>query len=308
MERILVIRLGALGDLIFCFQAFHEIRQAYPHAEIALLTRAPFASFAQSLPWFDRTIIDTHPTWKTPHDWFRLRRKLLDFSPDIVLDLQGKTRQSVLFALLGGPLGPAWSGAAPLCKYPRPWPPAPWMHFIDFLAAQLRAAGIPAADKPDLSWFDATLAKFDLPDRYAVLVPGCSPNAPHKRWPPDKYAEVANLFLKNDMDCVIVGTKADADAAAAIAEIAPGTIDLCGKTDLYELAGILRRAEFAVGNDTGPIHMAAALQTPTVALFSGKSNPVWSRPPGPKVVIKQSKTLADLNVRDVVAAAREIIS
>ena len=61
-----MIRLGALGDLVFCFQAFYEIRLAHPGAEIALLTRAPFAAFARALPWFDRVIIDTHPTLTKP--------------------------------------------------------------------------------------------------------------------------------------------------------------------------------------------------------------------------------------------------
>jgi ADP-heptose:LPS heptosyltransferase len=298
-EHILVIRLGALGDLVFCFQAFHEIRRAHPEAEIALLTRANFADFARSLPWFDRVIIDTHPTFTQPLAWIKLRREIVDFAPTRIYDLQGKNRQTVLYALLGGPLGPDWSGAAPLCKFPRPWPPAPNMHFTDFLAAQLRAAGVPQAAAPDLAWLDAPLERFALPENYAVLIPGCSPDAPHKRWPPKCFAEVAHRLHTRNLSCIVVGTAADAEAVAAIKVIAPEIVDLCGQTSLFELAGILRRAACVIGNDTGPVHMAAVVGAPTLALFSGLSNPVWSKPPGKRVSWRQSPALADLRVDEV---------
>jgi ADP-heptose:LPS heptosyltransferase len=291
---------------VFCFQALHEIRLAHPGAEIALLTRAPFVSFAQTLPWIDRVLVDTHPTWKTPGKWLQLRGEISGFAPDVVYDLQGKRRQSVLFALLGGPWGPKWSGAAMGCRFPRPWPPAPQMHFTDFLAAQLRAAGVPATGAPDLGWLDAPVEKFRLPERYAVLIPGCSPNAPHKRWPPRKFAELARALGEKGLICVAVGTGTDAEAVEALRRDTQNVVDLCGKTSLFELAGILRRAEVVIGNDTGPVHMAGALQSATVALFSGRSSPVWSKPPGTRVALRQSKELEDLGVGEVLAAVGEV--
>jgi len=307
-EHILVIRLGALGDLVFCFQAFHEIRQAHPDADIALLTREPFAAFAASLPWFNRVIIDTHPTFATPVRWLKLRHEIASFAPSVVYDLQGKNRQTILYALLGGPFGPAWSGAAPLCKYPRPWPPAPGMSFPEFMAAQLRAAGVLSMPAPDLFWFDAPTAKFALPSHYAVLIPGCSPNALHKRWPPQKFATLAKKLHDKGLACVAVGTQADEDVVNSIKASVPELMDLCGKTTLFELAGVLRRAALAVGNDTGPLHIAAVLRTPTVALFSGKSDPIWSRPPGPNVAWRQSTNLEDLSVANVVAAIDTVLN
>ena len=301
-ERILVIRLGALGDLIFCFQAFHEIRQAHPTAEIALLTRTPFVAFAQALPWFDHVFVETHPTLKTPGSWLELRKTIRDFGPNRVYDLQGKTRQTVLYALLGGPLGPEWSGAAPLCTFPRPWPPKPDMHFMDFISAQLRAANVPQQPPPDLSWFDAPVEKFGLLSRYVVLVPGCSPKALYKRWPTEKFAELVAAMKRRSLTTVMIGSSADEDVALSLKKKAPDVQNLCGKTSLFELAGILRRAEGAIGNDTGPLHMAAALRTPTVALLSGRTNPVWSKPPGPNVAWRQSERIEDLKTEDALAA------
>ena len=298
-ERILVIRLGALGDLVFCFQSFHEIRLAHPDAEIALLTRAPFAAFAQALPWFDRVIIDTHPTFAQPLEWIGLAKEIKRFAPTRVYDLQGKRRQTIVYALLGGAWGTEWSGAAPACKFPRVWPPTPNMHFTDFLAAQLRGAGVPAALPPDLSFLDAPVEKFALTAPYAVLVPGCSPNALMKRWPAEKYAELAKGLQARHLACVVVGTKADAEAVAVMRAIVPEVIDLCGQTSLFELAGILRRAAIVIGNDTGPVHLGAAVGASTLALLSGKSNPIWSKPPGKKVAWRQSPALVDLSVREV---------
>ncbi len=300
-EPVLIIRLGALGDLIFCFQSFREIRLAHPDAEIALLTREAYADFARMLPFFDRIIIDRHPTY-SPAAWLRQRRDIKAFAPARVYDLQGKRRQNILYALLGGPKGPAWSGSAPLCKFPRPWPPKPGMHFTEFLAAQLRAAGVPACPRVDLAWLDAPVDRYSLPSSYAVIVPGCSAKAPYKRWPPRKYAELIQRLHTQKIACVAVGSNADAKVIAEIKQQAPDLIDLCGKTNLFELAGLCRRAAGVVGNDTGPLHLAAAVGAPTLALFSGKSDPAWSKPPGKKVAFRQSPILADLSVDEVVFA------
>ena len=306
-ERILVIRLGALGDLVFCFQSFQDIRRAHPDADIALLTRAPFAAFAASMPWFNKVIVESHPGLADIGAWARLLREIKTFAPTRIYDLQGKTRQSVLYALLGGPLGAPWSGAAPLCKFPRVWPPKPAMHFTDFLAAQLRIAGVPASGAMDVTWLDAPMDKFLLPPRYVVFIPGCSPAATYKRWPPHNYAELANRLWAQGLTVVLVGTKDDAEAAAMLKAGAPQCVDLCGKTNLYELAAVLRRAVGVIGNDTGPLHMAAAVGASTVALFSGRSNPIWSKPPGKKVVWVQSDRLDDLAVADVAAAFKNVV-
>jgi ADP-heptose:LPS heptosyltransferase len=300
-QHILVIRAGALGDLVFCFRSFAEIRKKHPDAEIALLTRAPFADFAHAMPWFDRIIVDTHPSGTQPAAWTELIGEIKNFAPDRVYDLQGKNRQTIIYALLGGPWGPEWSGAAPKCKFPRPWPPKPNMHFTDFLAAQLRAAGVPAAPPPDLSWLDAPVEKFALPENYVVLIPGCSPHAPYKRWPPENYVALVRNLQTRDLPCVVVGSWADAENVIDIEAHVP-VINLCGKTSLFELAGVLRHARAVVGNDTGPLHMAAALGMPTLALFSGKSNPDWSKPLGKNSAWLQRRLLTSLGADHVISS------
>jgi len=274
-ERILVIRLGALGDIVLCFQAFHEIRQAHPKAEIAFLTTSGFVNFARSMPWFNRVLVDPRPSKWRPGAWFRFAQEVRNFGPTRVYDLQGKRRQSVLYAFLGGPLGPTWSGAAPFCSHPRLWPPKPGMHFIDFLAAQLRLAGVAEAAPADLTWLDAPHA-LNLPARYAVLIPGCSQGQEHKRWPARNYAHLAQKLQERGIGSVVIGTHQDAEAIAALKAVASNVVDISGQTSLAQLAGILRRSSFVVGNDTGPTHLAATVGTPALFLLSNHTDPAWS--------------------------------
>lgn len=312
-SRILVIRLGALGDLVMCFAAFNAIRAAHPHAKIALLTGAAFANFARLMPWFDEVIIDPRPAcWNVPA-WWRLVSRVQRFAPTHVFDLQGKRRQNVLFHLLDTARHlrhdkeMVWSGAAKGCSHPRPWPPRPDMHWTEFLAAQLAAAGVPhvAADSKALAWLDAPLNKFALPPRYALLIAGCSPQHPHKRWLPRGFAELADRLADAGIVSLAIGTHHDAAAIAAITALSCNVVNLTGKTTLPELAALARGATCVIGNDTGPVHVAAAVGARVVALLSGKTNKTWSSPCNfvgeneEYVHVLQAHNIADISVEEV---------
>lgn len=305
-ERILVIRFGALGDLIMCRQAFYEIRAAHPDAKIALLTTPPFADFARSMPWFDTVLSAARAPMARIDQWAALMAHLYRFAPRRVYDLQGKFRQNIMYWLMGGSLwGPEWSGAAPGCSHPRLWPPAPDMHFVDFLAAQLRRAYVPPASPADMSWLNEQLS-FPLPEKFALLIPGCSPKLMHKRWPAERYAELANRLKERGIDCVAIGTNTEADTIAAVCKAAPHVMNLCGQTNLHQIAALARRATCTIGNDTGPMHLAAAVGSPTLAVLSSHTNPVWSAPYGPKTAWVKSNTIADVTVDEVLLALKAI--
>jgi ADP-heptose:LPS heptosyltransferase len=307
-ERILVIRFGALGDLMMCRQAFHEIREAHKDAEIALLTTPPFEKFARSMPWFDSVIAaERAPFWQV-HQWLALMVRLYPFAPKRVYDLQGKFRQSIIFWLLGGSAwGPEWSGAARGCSHPRLWPPAPDMHFVGFLAAQLRRADVPEAGIADMSWLNAPLDGLHVPEKFALLIPGCSPKLIHKRWPAEKYAELAQRLKERGIASVAIGTGAEADTISALRRAAPDVVDLSGKTDLYQLAALARRAVCAIGNDTGPMHLAAAVGCPTLAILSGHTDPVWSAPYGAQTAWVKQEPIDGVSVDEVFLALTALL-
>ncbi len=100
----------------------------------------------------------------------------------------------------------------------------------------------------------------------------------------------------------MIGTAADGPELAAIRAACPETLDLIGKTDLGAIAALARRARLAIGNDTGPMHIAAVAACPAVVLFSHDSDPALSAPRGPRVSILRRPSLEQLTVDEVKAA------
>ncbi len=294
---ILVIKHGALGDIILAFPAFAAIRAAHPQAKIAVLTTSAFAALFRASPWFDEVRVDERPQfWNIPALW-RLRQQLRGF--DLVYDLQTSSRSSRYFALAGKP---RWNGIAPGCPLPHANPRRETMHTRERLADQLAAAGIAHLPAPDLSWLRADISKFALPKRYAVLVPGSSPHRPEKKWPEQNFGALAAQL---PMPAIVVGSAAETPLATAIKSLAPTTIDLTGQTTLPELATIIAGAALAVGNDTGPMHLAAALAVPSLVLFSAASDPALTCPRYPDGAwpsYLQVPHLSGLSVAQVVAA------
>jgi ADP-heptose:LPS heptosyltransferase len=276
--RILVIKLAALGDFVQAFGPFAAIRAHHPDAAITLLTTPPYADLARRSPWFDAVWSDGRPSWRDPSAWWRLVQRLRGAGFSRVYDLQTSRRSSRYRALVGG--AAEWSGIAPGASHPHANPRRDAMHTVERQREQLEMAGIRRFPPPKVDWLDADLGPFALPPRFALLVPGASPGRPGKRWPAERYGELAAGL---DLPAAVVGGAAEEPLAAAIAARAPGTIDLTGRTDFAALGALGRRAAFAVGNDTGPVHLIAAAGCPTLALFGPESDPALCAPRGPAV-------------------------
>ena len=272
-KRILVIRLGALGDMVLSFPAFAAIRAHHASDHVALLTTAPYAGLAEDSPWFDRVKADSRPGWSDLPGLWRLRRQLAGY--DIVYDLQTSRRSSRYFWLAGRP---AWSGIAQGCSLPDGNPQRNFLHTVDRQRGQLAAAGVPA-HAADLSWLQHRGPALDAP--YALLVPGTSAaQGGAKKWPISSTAALAVELARSGLRPVVIGTAAEAADAAAILAACPGALDLTGRTSIQGLAGLAARAALAVGGDTGPIHLAAMMGCRVAALFSRYSNPALAAPIG----------------------------
>lgn len=300
VQRILVIRLGALGDFFLSFAPFAAIRARHAADEITLLTTAPFAALARRAPWFDRVEVDAKPALLDIAGMLRLRRQMAGF--DFVYDLQTSGRSGRYFLLAGRP---PWSGIAAGCSHPHANPRRDEMHTLARQREQLEMAGVTGFPPPDLSWLLRRPA-IEVPTPYVLLVPGAAPSRPHKRWPAARYGALAALLAGGGLTPVVVGTAGEANLAAAIRAACPTAVDLTGQTALADLPGLAAGAALAVGNDTGPMHVAAAAGCRCVVLFSADSDPALTAPRGPEgelPVVLRVKNLADLPVQDVVAAA-----
>jgi ADP-heptose:LPS heptosyltransferase len=297
-RRILVIRLGALGDFVLSFAPFAAIRAQHPGDQITLLTTAPFAEMARRAPWFDDVLVDARPAWWDVPGLLRLMQRLRGF--DFVYDLQTSGRSSRYFLLAGRP---PWSGIAPGCSHPHANPNRDRMHTLERQREQLAIAGIVDVARPDLSWLRGE--RFDLPDPFALLVPGAAPHRPRKRWPAERFGDLAAVLAARGVTPVVVGSGSETPLAHVIRVACPSAIDLTGRTTIADIAGLARRAVAAVGNDTGPMHLAAAVGCPCVVLFSDDSDPARTAPRGPGgawPTVLHSTDLADLPVAGVAAA------
>ena len=296
-SRILVIKLGALGDIVQALGPMAAIRRHHAGAEIVLLTSAPFAEFLRASPYVDEVWIDERPRLRDIAGILRLRRRLRGGGFARVYDLQTSDRSSLYHCLLGPGVRPEWSGIARGASHRHDNPARDRMHTLERQADQLRAAGIVEVPPPDLSWVRADLGAFDLPQRFAVLVPGGAEHRPEKRWPIERYAALAAWLAARGATPVTIGGGAERPLAAMI----PGARDLTGRTSLAEVAALGRRALWAIGNDTGPMHLLAAAGAPTTVLYSAASDPALTAPWGERVAILRRERLADLPVEEVAA-------
>ncbi|MGE4481633.1 glycosyltransferase family 9 protein [Acidocella sp.] len=289
--RVLVIRHGAFGDIVLSFAAFAAIREHHRRDEITLLTTRAYAGLLGASPWFDKIEIDEKPDWWNLPGLLRLKRQLSGFG--MVYDLQTSGRSSRYFSLAGRP---PWSGIARGCAFPDAANRGT-LHSRERLEQQLGLANLPAPlPPPDLSWLSGDISGLRLPPRYVILVPGAAPHRPEKRFPAEKFREIAQSLQH---PAVIVGTAGETHLADLI-----GGIDLTGKTDFFQLASVFRGATLAIGNDTGPMHLAAALGVPCISLFSAASEPARTAPRYPDggwPVILRAPTLQELPVAQVLA-------
>jgi ADP-heptose:LPS heptosyltransferase len=302
-ERILIIKLGALGDIMLSFEAFHAIRAAHPNAHITLLTRRPFVALAAQMPWFDAVIEDLAPKFYQVPQVLRFRKILRRERFTRVYDLQTNDRSEFYFKMIG-PARPEWCGIVKGCSHRRhdhrldPVPAA------ERLLRFLESVAVPRAGAADSSWLTGDIAGFSLPARFLAIVPGCAPQHPHKRWSAAHYAELANALAARSLAVVALGTAVDLAAIEEIQALAPGVINLAGKTSIGQVAEICRQAQGVVGNDTGPTHVAGMVGAPTLVAMSGKSDPLRMLPRGPDVGWVQRETLAELPTKIVLEALR----
>lgn len=311
MRTILVIKHGALGDVVLATGPFAAIRAAHPDSHITLLTTKLYAMLLEKSPYFDEIWVDEKPKpWqllgiKALKDRLRGRR----FAR--VYDLQTSQRSSSYYHFFQKPK-PEWSGVVADGSHPQTNPNRNEMHTIERHKEQLALIGIDDVPRPDVSWLEPQQEQFSkVPTkgqgRYALLVPGGSAHRPEKRWPAERYVELANWMVEQKIKPTLIGAGAEEQLLNTIATLCPQAINLCNQTGFGDMAELGRNAMFAVGNDTGPMHVIAASNCPTLTLFSGASSPERSAPRGMLTDTLQRDDLADLPLADVVSSAEMLM-
>ena len=305
VQRVLVIKHGAFGDIIQAQGSMRDIRESFPKARIAVLTEPCFSKIWQKCPYVDEIITDARaPRWRLDIMW-QLRSKLLAFDPQYVVDLQNSARSACYRRFLLP--GPKWSfvdkARSAHAKFPKSMPS------LERKAGQLRDSGLMHQHtlQPDISWIANDVSKIrrneGVKKPFVALIPGCSARHPHKRWP--YYRELALALLNDGYDVVTAPGPDELDLCAQI----PGTMLTGGKfLDWFDLAGVLQQAEYVVGNDSGPTHIAAHLDRPGLALFGSHTKARATSIGSRKLDVIEVDDLKDLEVETVLSRVREALS
>ncbi len=272
MSRLLVVAPNWLGDAIMALPAIADVRRAFPAAEVAIAARRSVAPLFAMAPGVDETIPGV------------TRRARADVA--LLLPNSFRSAWSVLRAGVPERWGyrTDWRGRLLTRAVDRP----ARVHQVEYYQHLVRALGVPTGDAtprlevPQASR-DAAAALLRL-DGWTAGTPlvGLAPGAAYggaKRWPPEYFAEVARALANDGARTVVVGTAADAGTVGEMmAALGSGDepINLVGRTSLETLAGVLAACRTVVSNDSGAMHLAAAIGVPVVAIFGPTDEAVTS--------------------------------
>jgi heptosyltransferase-1 len=307
-ERILIVKLSAIGDIIHTLPAVAALRRAYPEAWLAWMAEKAGASLLRGNPDLDEVITVDTRAWRA-NWWMGLRqtwyvtRHLRRASFDLCIDFQGLLKSSLFTYLSGAPqrLGlPRQRCREPLSAiFTNLHGPLsdPRSHIVDQLVELLQPVGVATAERRftiPLSEADEHFAervwrelglRSDVP--VVVLYPGAAWET--KRWGELNFARLNDALIRRfQVRTLLAWGPGEEPLIQRVVRATAYTPAIAPATTLLQLAAMIARGRAFVGGDTGPLHLAAAVGTPTVALF-GPSDPCRNGPFGLGHVILQRK-------------------
>ncbi len=279
VRSILLIRTAYLGDMIMTLPMLRPLKERFPQSKITVLTAPGAAPLLHGHPYADE-VVTFAPFWfygsSSMAEYFRFIRAFRQRSFDLVIEARGDIRDILLLA---GPLRSRYKvsygigGGAYLLTHPVPYPGL--RHKVEFHLDICRFLGCP--DSP-LDWGlrltdeeqarrRSLLESLGVTGPYLCAHPGS--RLPLKTWPEERCAALYDLLLNRfGLPLLLFGGPDDCARIDRIMAMMRGrAISLAGHTSLREMAVLLAQASLFVCNDSAPMHLAAALATPTIALF-----------------------------------------
>lgn len=282
-HRILIVRLSALGDLVFCTSLLAGLRGAYPDAHIAWLAAPPLGGLLEDDPRLDQ-IITLPPGALHGLAGLRATRALLQAEPafDWVIDAQGLFKSRLLARMVTGRWRVGFASKEPggftmHALVAKGGEALQIAHEYRHLARELTAGAdpgpprlLPSARARERA--NAILQEAGLAAGFIALCPFTT--RPQKHWREPYWGELAQRLRTLGLGpCVLFGGPDDMDAARRILQAMPaGMVSLVGRTRIADLAAVIERAQLVIGVDTGLTHIGSAVQRPTIGLW-GSTRP-----------------------------------
>ncbi|MEB2284000.1 MAG: glycosyltransferase family 9 protein [Myxococcales bacterium] len=296
-ERILIVLLGAIGDVVRALPLANRLRAGYPGARIAWAVEPTAAPILAGHPALDERLVFERRGGTRAFLAFLRRVRASGF--DLVLDLQRHAKSGLVSAATGArvrlgfhrrnakELNWLWNTHTIAPVEARGWKLAQYDRFADWLELPEQAPRFDIRlDAAEEASVDRLLAP--LPRPFAALFLGSTWES--RLWFAERWAAVVDALAARGLETVIIGgADVGAIAAAASARAARPPLDLSARTTLRESYGILARARVAIGPDSGPMHLAAAAGTPVVSLW-GATAPARSAPFGAEDLVVIGRT------------------
>ena len=359
-ERLLVVRLSAMGDIIHTLPAAAALRQAFPHATLGWLIEERWAELLCTLrhprsgrrspqrPLVDCVHSVNTAEWRRApfsfNTWQQMAAglsQLRGIQYDAAIDFQGAVRSALLARWSGAPIvyGNAQprENAASMFYTRNVLSKTQGTHVVEqalaMAGAVVSSEFVPSAIAPTVIIPLAAQAQAEFPvdpdaenkiagftadvNDFAILNPGAGWGA--KRWPVERYGQVAKELAKDGLCSLINYGPGEEELAVAVEAAGEGAARKIS-CSISELIALTRRARLFIGGDTGPMHLAAALKIPVVAIF-GPTNPARNGPFGTRSTVLRSASsmtdhtrrrepdqgLLEITVGEVVAATRKLL-
>ena len=296
-RRILIIKPSSLGDVVHALPTLAAVRGRFPNAEISWLIKRQWAGLLECVEGLDQI-------WPLPPGlgWLSQVPALRQARFDLVLDLQGLFRSGLMAWLSGCPVRLGLANGregSPLFYTKRVAVPTMQMHAVDrslLIAAAIGAEGqsgqvsqLPIRiHEHDHRQIEDLLRSQGLRPgaRWVAINPGARWRT--KRWPPERFAWVADRLIEEGLQVALIGGPDERLVAQSVqGAMQRQAMDLTGRTPIRLLPALLSNAELLITNDSGPMHVAAAVGTPVVALF-GPTSPLRTGPYGSQHQVLQS--------------------
>lgn len=280
-RKILIVAPAWLGDAIMAHSLVQILKNRYPDAHMDVLAPKSTLMITELMPEFSRRILmpDGHGDFSL-FARFKLARELKREAYDLVYVLPNTWKSALVPFLARIPCRVGWLGEKRyglLTRYLKE--PARYRRMVQryaalgFLEGDFKQDGtypFPKMSIPqDLRI--STIAKFNLNfDRPRLLLSPGAAFGPAKRWPIEYFKTVARHFIQKGVDVWVIGGPQEAAFGEVLEEV-PGVVNFCGKTTLLEMAALIDLSDRVLTNDSGPMHVAAALNKPMVAIFGSSS-------------------------------------
>lgn len=285
--------------------------ERHPGAEVTMMTHESIVPLMRQSGWFSGFIVDNRRGYRLSElkriCWTELAQKRYD----VIYDLQSSHRTLKVYYPL----------VRFLTRHPLTWgvttPEYPMPHGIILRRTPAKRAFTwgQETDKridvspppPDLSFCHGGRKNFALlPDRYILMIPGCSPRHPEKRWPAGRYRAVSERFGAKGLKSVVLGTSAEAAEIRTVVKDNPHAVDFMDKASLADIPDLARGAAIVLGNDTGPSHMARLAGAKTVMLFNAHTAEAAAEMP--TVVNLKGQAITDISVESAVGALEGLMA